>query len=78
MLRKQCQELDLYFVSPDISRLDDAFLTHVQKLGIEVWPWTIKTKQHLDRMIKYKVQAVVTDIPDISIDAKTTNIHSET
>ena len=76
-LSKQCHELYLSFVSLDISILDDDFLLHAKKLAIEVWPWTIKTKQQLDRMISYNVQLVVTDIPDVASEIKKTNIRSE-
>lgn len=76
-LGQYCHELYLSFVSPDITILDDAFLVYFKKIGVEVWPWTIKTQQQLDRMIKSNVQVLVTDIPDIAIQNKTTRSQSD-
>ena len=76
-LGQQCRELYLSFVSPDITILNDALLAYFKKIGVEVWPQTIKTQQQLDRMIKSNVQVLVTDIPDIAIQNKTTSVQSD-
>ena len=58
-------ELSLQFLSPDISIVDPVFILGAQNIGMEVWPWTVRTKKDLKRMALLDIKTIVSDIPNI-------------
>ena len=50
-------------VRPRVSRLHE-IVKKLQALGIQVIPWTVNKRKDMDRMIKMKVDGIITDYPN--------------
>ena len=59
------KELNLSFISPKLSTLTNSLLGKAKKLGLEVWPWTIKKKEELKHIRFLGISTVISDIPDV-------------
>lgn len=64
-LRALQSELFLHFLSPEIVLVSEQLMSCTQEIGLEVWPWTIRTVDDMRKMQQLGVPTIVTDIPNV-------------
>ena len=60
------KELHLEFISPKLSLIDRSLSSLAERLGLTIWPWTIRSAQDHQILENPQVAALVTDIPSLS------------
>lgn len=58
--------LDVDFYTIEQSMLTEEFVKKAHSVGREVWVWTVNTKKSLKEVIKYEVDGIITDYPDLA------------
>jgi glycerophosphoryl diester phosphodiesterase len=64
-LRALQSELSLHFLSPEIVLVSEQLMSCTQEIGLEVWPWTIRTIEDMRKMQQLGIRTIVTDIPNV-------------
>ncbi len=52
--------------SPDYKTLTEASIHLAHALGIKVIPWTVNTREEIDKLIGWGVDGIITDYPDLA------------
>ncbi|MFD2824134.1 glycerophosphodiester phosphodiesterase family protein [Lacinutrix iliipiscaria] len=55
-------------ISPYYKLLDQTTVLQYQKADCEVIPWTVNSASEMSDMINFKVDAIITDYPDVLLD----------
>lgn len=55
-------------ISPYFKLLNASEVQHYQNKKYQIIPWTINEVEGMNRMIKYRVDGIITDYPDVLID----------
>lgn len=65
--KKYHRKIGLFSVNPMFVLLRKKHTELAKRLGVEVHPWTVNRPKSIKRMIGYKVEALITDNPDVAI-----------
>jgi glycerophosphoryl diester phosphodiesterase len=61
---------DLGFIpqiySPYFTTLDASIVKKIQSKGMKVIPWTVNAKSDMQRLLKMKVDGIITDYPNLA------------
>lgn len=52
--------------SPDYKLLTEASIKQAHELGIRVIPWTVNTKEDIEQLMRWGVDGIITDYPDLA------------
>ncbi len=63
-LKKLSFKPEIY--SPDYKTLTESTIKEAHALGIKVIPWTVDTKEDIEQLIRWGVDGIITDYPDLS------------
>lgn len=55
-------------ISPYFKLLNASKVQHYQNKKYQIIPWTVNEVEDMNRMIKYRVDGIITDYPDVLID----------
>jgi glycerophosphoryl diester phosphodiesterase len=53
--------------SPDYKLVDEALVADAKRLGVEVLPWTVNTREQMIRLLEMGVDGIITDYPDLGV-----------
>lgn len=70
-LKKNLQKLSFIpeIYSPDYKTLTESTIKQAHALGIKVIPWTVNTKEEIEQLIRWGVDGIITDYPDLATSA---------
>lgn len=66
--KKIHDEINLYSINPFYSFTRKKLVTRAHDRGVEVHVWTVNKEKMMKKMIKRKVDVIVTDFPDIGLN----------
>ncbi len=64
------EQLNAVAIVPDMDALDSTLIDDAHRRGVEVYAYTISTYEHTAEMVQLGLDGVITDAPDISLQAK--------
>ncbi|MBM74487.1 MAG: hypothetical protein CMK59_03730 [Proteobacteria bacterium] len=64
VLQAFISEIKPQFISLELSAVDAMVFELIRNVGVELWPWTVRSKEQTRALIDLGVEAVVTDVPE--------------